>query len=223
MNKAIIGKKLGMTQVFQADGIVIPVTVVQAAPNIVLQKKTAEIDGYNALQLGFLDKKDKVVTKAVLGHCKKAGTSGKRYIKEFKLENCGSFNIGDQVKVDTFAEGDVVDVCGITKGRGFAGVIERHGMHRMFETHGTGPCVRQSGSMGAGSTPSRVMKNIKMPGHHGVEQVTVLNLKVVKIDKERNLLLIKGAIPGAAGSAVYVTSAVKTQRVIKPQKVKAKK
>jgi len=223
MNKAIIGKKLGMTQVFTPEGIVIPVTVVQATPNIVLQKKTVEIDGYSAVQLGFLDKKDKVITKPVLGHCKKAGTSGKRYIKEFQLKNCDAFKIGDQVKVDIFAEGEVVDVTGVTKGRGFAGAIERHGQHRMFETHGTGPCVRQSGSMGAGTTPARVMKNRPMPGHLGTEQVTMLNLKVIKVDKEKNLLLIKGAIPGSAGSAVYVRSAIKTQRVIKPQKVKAKK
>ena len=212
-----------MTQVFTPEGLVVPVTVVQAEPNVVLQKKTVEIDGYSAVQLGFLDKRDKLFTKAVLGHCKKAGTGGKRFIKEFKLDNADSYNIGEEIAVDRFAEGDVIDVTGITKGRGFAGVIERHGMHRMFETHGTGPCVRQSGSMGAGTTPARVMKNRPMPGHHGVEQVTMINLKVVKIDKERNLILIKGAIPGASGSTVYVRSAVKTQRVIKPQKTKAKK
>ncbi|MCL1901408.1 MAG: 50S ribosomal protein L3 [Firmicutes bacterium] len=212
MNKAIIGKKLGMSHVFMADGTMIPVTVIKAGPCPVVQKKTADSDGYFAVQLGFEDIREKLVTKPRQGHFKKANVKPLRVLKEFKLKNTDTLNIGDIVKCTVFAENDIVDVSGITQGRGFAGQIERHNSHRMFETHGTGPCVRQSGSMGSNSSPSRVFPGREMPGHLGCENVTVQNLKVIKIDEARDILMIKGAIPGVKGSIVTVKSAVRTQK-----------
>ena len=209
MNKAIIGKKLGMSQVFMADGTLVPVTVVEAGPCQVTQIKTVENDGYEAVQIGFCDVKEKHATKAEIGHCKKAGVATKKYLREFKLEG---LTLGQEIKCDMFAEGDVVDVTGTTRGRGYAGVIERWNQSRLRKSHGTGPTVREVGSMGPISTPSRVLPGKHMPGHYGCEQVTVLNLKVIKVDTARNLLLIKGAIPGAKGSLVTVKTAVKTQK-----------
>lgn len=210
MNKAIIGRKLGMSQVFTADGTVIPVTVVEAGPCPVVQVKTAEKDGYSSVQLGFEEIKGKLSNKPVIGHCKKAGIAPVRTLKEFRLDNAESYEPGKEIKCDIFSEGDTVDVSGTSKGHGYAGAIKRWNQHRMFETHGTGPCARQSGSMGSNSTPSRVFKGKRLPGHYGCEKVTVLNLSVVKIDPARNLLLIKGAIPGAKGSVVSIKSAVKS-------------
>lgn len=209
MDKAIIGKKIGMTQVFAADGKVIPVTVVEAGPCTVIQKKTVEKDGYEALQVGFGAISDKHVTKPLKGHFAKAETAAKRHLREFRLADTASLNVKDEIKCDIFAETDKVDVIGISKGKGYAGVIKRHNQHRLKETHGTGPVHRHPGSIGACSSPSRVYKGTKLPGHMGVDRVTVLNLEVVKVDAERNLLLIKGAIPGAKGGIVMIRNAVK--------------
>ena len=209
MEKAIIGKKIGMTQVFAADGKVIPVTVVEAGPCTVIQKKTVEKDGYEAVQVGFAPLKDKHVTKPLKGHFAKAEVEAKKYLREFRLSDTSALNVKDEIKCDIFAEADKVDVIGISKGKGYAGVIKRHNASRLKETHGTGPVHRHPGSMGACSTPSRVLKGKKLPGHMGVDRVTVLNLEIVKVDAERNLLLIKGAIPGAKGGIVTVRNAVK--------------
>lgn len=209
MEKAIIGKKIGMTQVFAPDGKVIPVTVVEAGPCTVIQKKTVEKDGYEAVQVGFAPLKDKHVTKPLKGHFAKAEVEAKKYLREFRLSDTSALNVKDEIKCDIFAEADKVDVIGISKGKGYAGVIKRHNASRLKETHGTGPVHRHPGSMGACSTPSRVLKGKKLPGHMGVDRVTVLNLEIVKVDAERNLLLIKGAIPGAKGGIVTVRNAVK--------------
>ena len=209
MEKAIIGKKIGMTQVFNADGKVVPVTVVEAGPCTVIQKKTVEKDGYEAVQVGFAPLKDKHTTKPLKGHFAKAGAEAKKYLREFKLSDTSALNLNDEIRADIFAEADKVDVIGISKGKGYAGVIKRHNASRLKETHGTGPVHRHPGSMGACSTPSRVLKGKKLPGHMGVDRVTVLNLEIVKVDAERNLLLIKGAIPGAKGGIVTVRNAVK--------------
>ncbi len=209
MDKAIIGKKIGMTQVFSPDGKVIPVTVVEAGPCTVIQKKTADKDGYNAVQVGFGAQADKHVTKPLKGHFAKAGTEAKRYLREFRLSDTEGLNVKDEIKCDIFAEADKVDVIGISKGKGYAGVIKRYNQGRLKETHGTGPVHRHPGSIGACSSPSRVFKGTKLPGHMGVDRVTVLNLEVVKVDAERNLLLIKGAIPGAKGGIVTIRNAVK--------------
>lgn len=209
MEKAIIGKKIGMTQVFNADGKVVPVTVVEAGPCTVIQKKTVEKDGYEAVQVGFAPLKDKHTTKPLKGHFAKAGTEAKKYLREFRLSDTSALNLNDEIRADIFAEADKVDVIGISKGKGYAGVIKRHNASRLKETHGTGPVHRHPGSMGACSTPSRVLKGKKLPGHMGVDRVTVLNLEIVKVDAERNLLLIKGAIPGAKGGIVTVRNAVK--------------
>ena len=209
MEKAIIGKKIGMTQVFAPDGKVIPVTVVEAGPCTVIQKKTVEMDGYEAVQVGFAPLKDKHVTKPLKGHFAKAEVEAKKYLREFRLSDTSALNVKDEIKCDIFAEADKVDVIGISKGKGYAGVIKRHNASRLKETHGTGPVHRHPGSMGACSTPSRVLKGKKLPGHMGVDRVTVLNLEIVKVDAERNLLLIKGAIPGAKGGIVTVRNAVK--------------
>lgn len=207
MNKAIIGKKLGMTQVFLADGTMVPVTVIQAGPCTVTQKKTVERDGYEAIQLGFDSVSEKKLNKPELGHLKKSGATV-RYLHEFKLEN-STLNVGDQVTCDVFAEGDVVDVCGTTKGHGYTGVIKRWNQHRLKETHGVGPVHREVGSMGANSSPSRVMPGKHLAGQYGVEQVTILNLAVVKVDKEKGVILVKGAVPGAKNSIVHLRNAVK--------------
>ena len=210
MEKAIIGKKVGMTQIFDANGKVIPVTVIEAGPCTVVQKKTEEKDGYNAVQLGYGDVAERKLTKPELGHLKKAGDARKKTLKEFKLANCDALNVGDEVKVDVFAEGDRVDVTGISKGHGYQGVIKRHGASRLKETHGSGPVVRHAGSMGANSSPSKIFKGKIGAGQMGDEQVTVQNLDVVKVDPEYNLIAVRGAIPGPKGGIVFVKSTVKT-------------
>jgi large subunit ribosomal protein L3 len=209
MKKGIIGRKLGMTQIFDEKGNVIPVTVINAGPCVVTQKKTKEKDGYDAVQLGFSDIEERKLNKPEKGHFLKAKVSFKRYLKEFRLENAASMNVGDIITADTFAAGEKVDITGITKGRGFSGVIKRWNAHRLRMTHGTGPVHRQVGSMGANSDPSRVFKNKKMAGQYGNEQVTTLNLEVVKIDADKNLIAVKGAVPGSRGGIVYIRNTVK--------------
>ena len=208
MKKGIIGKKVGMTQIFDEKGNVIPVTVIEAGPCYVAQKKTVETDGYNALQLAFEDAKEKHSTKAEIGHAKKAGLTPKKHLKEFRLEDCTAYNVGDVVSAETFAAGDKVDITGITKGRGYTGPVKRWGHHILRMTHGTGPIHRQPGSMGV-IDPARIFKNKKMAGQYGNEQVTVLNLNVVKIDSEKNLIAVKGAVPGAKGGIVFIRDSVK--------------
>ena len=209
MNKAIIGRKLGMTQVFSADGKVIPVTVVEAGPCPVVQLKTVEKDGYQAVKLGFDEVKEGDLNKPELGQFKKAGVAPQKVLKEFRLQDVTAYEIGKTVTVDTFAAGDKVDVVGTTKGHGFSGVIKRWNQQRLKMTHGVGPVHREVGSMGANSSPSRVFKNKHMPGQYGHERVTVQNLEVVKVDTARNALLIKGAIPGPVGGIVTVSDSVK--------------
>ena len=207
MKKGIIGKKLGMTQIVDEIGNVIPVTLIEAGPCVVSQKKIAETDGYDALQLAYCDAKEKHLTKAELGHLKKAGISAKKHLKEFRLEDC-SANVGDVITVDTFAAGEKVDITGITKGRGYTGAIKRWNLHKLRMTHGVGPVHRQSGSMGV-IDPARIFKNKKMAGQYGNEQVTILNLAVVKIDSEKNLIAVKGAVPGNRGGIVFIRDSVK--------------
>ena len=208
MKKGIIGKKIGMTQIFDEIGNVIPVTVIEAGPCVVAQKKTAETDGYDAVQLGFVDAKEKHTNKPQQGHFEKAGVSAKRHLKEFRLEGAASMNVGDVVSADTFVVGDKIDVTGTTKGRGYTGAIKRWNLHMLGKTHGIGPIHRQSGSMGV-IDPARIFKGKKMAGQYGNEQVTVLNLKVVKIDGERNLIAVKGAVPGAKDGIVFIRNSVK--------------
>ena len=208
MKKGIIGKKIGMTQIFDEIGNVIPVTIIEAGPCYVAQKKTVETDGYDAVQLGFMDANEKHTNKPAQGHFAKAGVSAKKHLKEFRLDDCSAINVGDVITADTFAAGDKVDVTGITKGRGYTGVIKRWNHHHLRMTHGTGPIHRQPGSMGV-IDPARIFKNKKMAGQYGNEQVTVLNLKVVKIDSEKNLIAIKGAIPGAKDGIVFIRDSVK--------------
>lgn len=209
MKKGIIGKKLGMTQIFLEDGSVVPVTVIEAGPCTVAQKKTVENDGYDAVQLAFGEVKEKHMTKAEIGHFKKAGVEAKKHLKEFRLENASEMNVGDVVSADTFTAGEKVDITGITKGHGYSGAVKRWGNHILRMTHGTGPIHRQVGSMGANSSPSRVFKNKKMAGQYGNEKVTVLNLAVVKIDAEKNIIAVKGAVPGAKGGIVFIRNTVK--------------
>ena len=209
MNKAIIGKKLGMTQIFSADGKVIPVTVVEAGPCPVVQIKTTEKDGYAAVKVGFGKVEEKDLNKPDNGQFRKAGVEPQRVLKEFKFDDCGKYAVGQSLTVETFAAGDHVDVVGLTKGHGFTGVIKRWNQHRLKMTHGVGPVHREVGSMGANSSPSRVFKNKRMPGQYGNERVTVQNLEIVKVDAARNVLLIKGAIPGPKGGIVTVTDSVK--------------
>ncbi|PWM55661.1 MAG: 50S ribosomal protein L3 [Oscillospiraceae bacterium] len=209
MKKGIIGKKLGMTQIFLEDGSVVPVTVIEAGPCTVAQKKTVENDGYDAVQLAFGEVKEKHMTKAEIGHFKKAGVEAKKHLKEFRLENASEMNVGDVVSADTFTAGEKVDITGITKGHGYSGAVKRWGNHILRMTHGTGPIHRQVGSMGANSSPSRVFKNKKMAGQYGNEKVTVLNLAVVKIDAEKNIIAVKGAVPGAKGGIVFIRDSVK--------------
>ena len=208
MKKGIIGKKIGMTQIFDEIGNVIPVTVIQAGPCVVAQKKTVETDGYNAIQLGFAEVKEKHMTKAEIGHFAKTGVENKKHLKEFRLDDISAINVGDVITADTFAAGEKVDVTGMTKGRGYSGVIKRWNHHHLRMTHGTGPIHRQPGSMGV-IDPARIFKNKKMAGQYGNEQVTVLNLKVVKIDAEKNLIAVKGAIPGAKDGIVFIRDSVK--------------
>lgn len=209
MKKGIIGKKLGMTQIFLEDGSVVPVTVIEAGPCTVAQKKTVENDGYDAVQLAFGEVKEKHMTKAEIGHFKKAGVEAKKHLKEFRLENASEMNVGDVVSADTFTAGEKVDITGITKGHGYSGAVKRWDNHILRMTHGTGPIHRQVGSMGANSSPSRVFKNKKMAGQYGNEKVTVLNLAVVKIDAEKNIIAVKGAVPGAKGGIVFIRDSVK--------------
>lgn len=209
MEKGIIGKKIGMTQIFDEAGRVIPVTVVEAGPCVVVQKKTVENDGYNAVQLGFGDIRPKRVNKPLTGHFKKADVALKRTLKEFRLDDIDKLNVGDIVKADAFSEGDVVDVSGKSKGHGFSGTIKRHNFARLKESHGTGPVHRHAGSMGACSSPSRIFKGKGMPGQYGNTKVTVQNLTVVKVDAENNLIAIKGAIPGPKNGTVTIVDCVK--------------
>lgn len=209
MQKALIGKKIGMTQIFDEKGKVVPVTVVEAGPCVVSQVKTVETDGYAAIQMGFGDIKPKHVTKPLQGHFKKADVAPKRILKEFRFDDCAAYELGQVIKADVFETGDKVDVTGKSKGKGYAGVIKRWNFARLKESHGTGPNARHGGSMGACSSPSRVWKGKKMAGHLGAEKVTVQNLAVVKIDAEDNLIAIKGAIPGANGGYVVIKDSVK--------------
>ena len=209
MQKGIIAKKIGMTQIFDETGKVLPVTVVEAGPCIVVQKKTTEKDGYEAVQLGFGDMKATKVTKPMKGHFDKAEVAYKKTLKEFRLDDTSSLNVGDLLKADTFAVGDMVDVSGTSKGKGFQGPIKRNNQHRLKETHGSGPVARQAGSMGACSSPSRIFKGKGMAGHMGAENVTVQNLVVVKVDVENNLIAVRGAVPGPKGGVVTIVNAVK--------------
>jgi len=209
MNKGIIGKKLGMTQIFAEDGSVIPVTVIEAGPCAVTQKKTVETDGYEAVQLAFEEIREKLVNKPMAGHFKKAGVTAKRHLKEFRLDDISGLNVGDVVAADTFAAGEKVDITGTTKGHGYSGVVRRWNCHKLRMTHGVGPVHRQPGSMGANSSPSRIFKNKKMAGQWGNEQATVLNLEVVRVDAEKNLIAVKGAVPGSRGGIVFIRNTVK--------------
>lgn len=208
MKNAILGKKIGMSQIFTDAGVVIPVTVVEAGPCYVSQIKTEAVDGYNAVQLAFMDTKESRLTKAEAGHLKKANVTAKKYLKEFKISSEG-LNLGSEIKCNVFAAGEKVDVSGYSKGHGFSGTIQKWNASRQPMTHGTGPIHRSPGSLSANSTPSRVFKNHKMPGDWGDEKVTIQNLEIAKVDTDRNLILIKGAIPGAKGSVVTICSAVK--------------
>ena len=198
-----------MTQVFTAEGKVIPVTVIEAGPCPVVQIKTVEKDGYAALKLGFDETSEKNLNKPELGQFKKAGVKPCKVLQEFRLEDLSAYSVGGEVKVDVFAAGDKVDVHGVTKGHGFSGVIKRWNQHRLKETHGVGPVHREPGSMGANSTPSRVFKNKRLPGQYGVENVTIQNLEVVRVDVARNCILIKGSVPGPEGSVVTINDTVK--------------
>ena len=208
MKKGIIGKKLGMTQIFDEKGNVIPVTLIEAGPCVVAQKKTIENDGYEAVQLAYEDVTKKHVNKAQLGHFEKAGVSPKRHLKEFRLEDCSGLEAGSVVTVDTFTAGEKVDITGITKGRGYTGCVKRWNHHILRMTHGTGPIHRQPGSMGV-IDPARIFKNKKMAGQWGNEKVTIQNLDVVKVDAEKNLIAVKGAIPGPRGGIVFIRNSVK--------------
>ena len=212
MNKAIIGRKVGMTQIFTPEGKVIPVTVVEAGPCPVVQIKTVEKDGYAALKLGFDETTEKRLSKPELGQFKKAGVKPQKVHKEFRLADLSSYEVGKDVTVEQFKEGERVDVVGTSKGHGFSGVIKRWNQRRLKETHGVGPVHREVGSMSANSTPSRVFKQKRMPGQYGHERVTIQNLEVVKVDAARNALLIKGAIPGPKGSIVTVSDSVKKSK-----------
>ena len=208
MEKCIIGKKIGMTQLFDENGNIVPVTVVEAGPCVVVQRKTTENDGYEAVQIGFGAVSDKRLTKALRGHFAKADVAAKRVLREFRLGEI-TLAVGDIIKADTFAPGDKVDVCGTSKGKGYAGTIKRWHNHRLKETHGSGPVHRHAGSNGACSSPSRVFKGKRLPGHMGSERVTVQNLDIVKVDAENNLIAIRGAVPGPKNGIVCITDSVK--------------
>ena len=209
MKKCIIGKKIGMTQLFDENGNIVPVTVVEAGPCVVVQRKTTESDGYEAVQIGFGAVSDKKLTKALKGHFAKADVAAKRVLREFRLEDLSAIAVGDIIKADTFAPGDKVDVCGTSQGKGYAGTIKRWHNHRLKETHGSGPVHRHAGSNGACSSPSRVFKGKRLPGHMGSQRVTVQNLDIVKVDAENNLIAIRGAVPGPKNGFVYITDSVK--------------
>lgn len=211
MKKAILATKVGMTQIFNEDGVLTPVTVLQAGPCVVTQVKTVENDGYSAVQVGFVDKREKLVSKPVKGHFDKAGVSYKRYVREFRLENAEEYSVKDEIKADIFAAGDKIDATAISKGKGFQGAIKRHGQHRGPMAHGS-KFHRHQGSNGSATTPGRVFKGKGMPGQMGNKQITVQNLEVVKIDAENNLILVKGAVPGPKKCLVTVREAVKVER-----------
>ena len=213
MQKAIIGKKVGMTQIFNDEGKVIPVTVVEAGPCVVTQKKTVETDGYIAVQLGFGDIADKKLSKPEAGHLKKAGVAPKKYLKEFKLEGAANMNVGDEIKADTFAAGDWIDVTGTSKGYGYQGVVKRYGAGRTPMTHGGGTVHRHAGSMGATSGQSRIFPGKIGAGQMGNVQVTIENLQIVKVDAELNMIVIRGAIPGPKGGLVYIRNTVKVHKI----------
>ena len=215
MKKAIIGKKVGMTQIFDETGKVIPVTVIEAGPCVVVAKMTKEKEGYDAVQFGYEEVAEKKLTKPEKGHLQKAGVGMVKHLKEFRLEDSSKLEIGDIVKADVFAEGDKVDVTGTSKGHGYAGVIKRFGQGRTPTSHGGGPVHRHAGSMGSGTDPSRIFKGKIGAGHMGVDQVTVQNLDVVKVDSELNMIVIRGAIPGPKGGLVYIKSTAKTAPVKK--------
>jgi large subunit ribosomal protein L3 len=210
MKKGILAKKIGMTQIFMNDGKVVPVTVLSAGPCTVVQKKTVETDGYDAIKVAYGDIREKLVSKPQKGEFAKANVEVKRHMKEFRLEDVNSYNVGDEIKVDVFAEGDNVDATGLTKGHGFAGVIKRHGTHRGPMSHGS-MYHRRPGSMGSTSDPGRVYKGKVLPGHMGCEKVTVINLEVVKVDTDKNLLYVKGAVPGPKGSVLCIRDSVKNK------------
>ncbi len=210
MKKAIIGKKVGMTQIFDETGKVVPVTVIEAGPCVVVQKKTADKEGYESVQLGFEETREKKLTKPEQGHIAKAGVAPQKHLHEFRLEGAAEMNVGDVLKADVFAEGDHVDVTGISKGKGYAGVIKRWGAQRTPTTHGGGPVHRHAGSMGSSTDPSRIFPGKIGAGHMGVEQVTVQNLDVVKVDPELNMIVLRGAVPGPKGGIVYIKNTVKT-------------
>ncbi len=230
MKKAIIGKKVGMTQIFDELGHVVPVTVIEAGPCVVVQKKTVEKEGYTSVQLGYEEQVERKLTKPEKGHLEKAGVPFMKHLKEFRLEECESINLGDTLKADIFAEGDKVDVTGVSKGKGYAGVIKRHGAHRTPTSHGGGPVHRHAGSMGSGTDPSRIFPGKIGAGHMGAEQVTVQNLDVVKVDPELNMIVVRGAIPGPKGGIVYLKNTVKTSKSkgtgagisVNPQKASAR-
>lgn len=208
MKKAILGKKVGMTQVFDSEGRALPVTVIEAGPNVVVQKKTVENDGYAAIQVGFVDAKERRVTKPLKGHFGKAKVALKKYLRELRLEGAEGFEVGQELKADVFSVGDKVDVSGVSKGKGFQGGIKRHNFHRGPMTHGS-KYHRASGSMGASSDPSRTFKGKKLPGHMGSQNVTVQNLEVVMVDPDKNVILVKGGVPGIRGSLVMIKNSVK--------------
>ncbi len=211
MNKGIIGKKLGMTQIFDEKGRVIPVTVIEAGPCVVAQVKTVETDGYNAIQLGFGDVKPSKINKPEAGHYAKANLTAKKHLREFRLDDISNYKVGDELKADVFAEGERVDIQGITKGKGFQGVIKRHGQSRGPMGHGS-MYHRRPGSMGSTSTPGRVFKGKKLPGHMGVIKVTIQNLDVVKVDMDKNVILVKGSVPGVKGAILKIKSSVKMSK-----------
>ena len=210
MKKGILAKKIGMTQIFMNDGKVVPVTVLSAGPCTVVQKKTVETDGYDAIKVAYGDIREKLVSKPQKGEFAKANVEVKRHMKEFRLEDVNSYNVGDEIKVDVFAEGDNVDATGLTKGHGFAGVIKRHGTHRGPMSHGS-MYHRRPGSLGSTSDPGRVYKGKILPGHMGHVNVTVINLEVVKVDTDKNLLYVKGAVPGPKGSVLCIRDSVKNK------------
>ncbi len=210
MTKALIGKKIGMTQIFdEATNKVIPLTVVEVGPCVVVQKKTVENDGYSAVQLGFGDLREKLANKPIKGHFAKADVAVKRTLKEFRLDNAEEIEVGTILKADSFEVGDIVDVSGTSKGKGYQGTVKKNNNSRIKETHGSGPVHRHAGSMGACSSPSRIFKGKKLPGHMGAEKVTVQNLEVVKVDAENNLIAVKGAIPGPKNGIVTICDCVK--------------
>lgn len=211
MSKGLIGKKVGMTQIFDEKGMVIPVTVIEAGPCVVAQVKTVETDGYNAIQLGYGEIKPSKVNKPQAGHFAKANVEAKKHLREFRCEEPAEVKVGDEIKADVFAEGDKVDVQGISKGKGFQGVIKRHGQHRGPMGHGS-MYHRRPGSMGSTSTPGRVFKGKKLPGHMGVQKITIQNLEVVKVDMDKNVLLVKGSVPGPKGAILKIKSSVKMSK-----------